>query len=122
MGPAGCKTHIALVARATILDRKAKAAMAGMLLVIAAIIAVTIKSSIMSMTPDAAVAAQTPEGADELMQIAGHTLLLKHGSAGNRITHWLHARSNDSEAFELGDQSFAAGSEALSAEGERRAG
>jgi len=104
------------------LDLKAKGAIGGLLLVVALVIVLSIRSTIVAITPEARVAAPIAEGEDELIEIAGHTLLLHHGSAGNRIAHWLKAGSNDSKAFEVGDQSFAAGSEVLTPEGERRAG
>jgi hypothetical protein len=104
------------------LDRKAKGAIVALLLVVTLIITLSIRSTIVAMTPEASVAAPIAEGEDELIQIAGHTLLLQHGSAGNRIAHWLKAGSNDSKAFEVGDQSFAAHSDVLTPEGERRAG
>src|SRR4051794_40984675 len=117
MGPAHRCTHRGHVAATGKLDRKAKVAMAGLLLVIALMIVLTIRSSIIAMTPDASVAAPTPENEDELIQIAGHTLLLSHGSAGNRMAHWLNTGSNDSKAFEVGDRSFAADSDVLTPEG-----
>src|SRR6478752_6957695 len=109
------------VAAAGKLDRKAKTAVAGLLLVIAVIIAFSIRRSIVAVRSDSAVAALTPENQDEMIQIAGHTVLLKHGSAGNRIAHWLHPGSSGSQAFELGDKAFVAGSDALTPDGERRA-
>ena len=102
------------------LDRRAKAAVVGLVLVVVAILALVIRNSVIAMTPDATVAAPTSETQDELIEIGGHTLLLKHGSPGNRVAHWLHAGSKDSEAFEVGNQSFLANSETLTPEGERR--
>ena len=104
------------------LDRKAQLAMAGLLLVLAIIAVMTVRSTIVAITPDATVAAPIAENENELIQIAGHTLLLEHGSTGNRIAHWLKAGRADSKAFEVGDQSFASGSDMLTAEGERRVG
>jgi hypothetical protein len=103
------------------LDRKARIAIVGLLLVLGLIFVVSIRSTIVAMAPEAKVAAPIAESEDELIQIAGHTLLLQHGSAANRIAHWLIAGSTDSKAFEVGDQSFAAGSDELTPEGERRA-
>ncbi len=103
------------------LDLKAKGAIGGLLLVVALVIVLSIRSTIVAITPEARVAAPIAEGEDELIEIAGHTLLLHHGSAGNRIAQ-AEAGSNGSKAFEVGDQSFAAGSEVLTPEGERRAG
>lgn len=104
------------------LDRRAKTAVTGLVLVIIAILGLVIRNSVVSMTPDATVAAPIAENQDELIQIGRHTLLLEHGSAGNRIAHWLHAGSKNAEAFEMSNQSFVANSDALSPEGERRVG
>jgi len=109
------------VAAAVKLDRKATIALVGLLLVIVVIVGLTIRSSVIALTPDATIAAPSPENQDEMIQVAGHTVLLKHGSAANRIAHWLHPGSGDAEAFELGDKSFVAGSDTLTPEGERRA-
>jgi len=103
------------------LDRRAKAAVAGLVLVVLAILGFVVRNSVIAMTPDSTVAAPAPEDQDELIQIGAHTLLLEHGSAGNRIAHWLHAGSKDSRAFEMGDQAFVPNSDALTPEGERRA-
>jgi len=102
------------------LDRRAKMAVVGLVLVVVAILGLVVRNSVIAMTPEATVAAPTPENQDELIQIGTHTLLLKHGSAGNRIAHWLHAGSKDSRAFEMGSQAFVPNSDALTPEGERR--
>jgi hypothetical protein len=104
------------------LDRKAKTAVTGLALVVVAILGLVVRNSVIALTPEPTVAAPTPENQDELIQIGGHTLLLEHGSAGNRIVHWLHAGSKDSRAFEMGNRAFVPNSDALTAEGERRVG
>jgi len=102
------------------LDRRARTAVAGLALVVVAILGGVVRYSVIALTPESRVAAPTPENQDELIQIGRHTLLLGHGSAGNRIAHWLHAGSKDSRAFEMGDRAFVPNSDALTAEGERR--
>ena len=108
------------MARSLTLDRKAKRAVGALVLVVLAIFALVAWKSVVAMTPDSLLAAPTAETEDELIQIGGHALLLEHGSAANRVAHWLHAGSNDSKAFELGNRSFAGHSDALTAEGEQR--
>jgi len=108
------------VARSVSLDRKAKRAVSALVLVILAIFALVAWKSVVAMTPDSLVAAPTPETEDELIQIGSHALVLEHGSAANRIAHWLHAGSKNSKAFELGNRSFAGRTDALTAEGEQR--
>jgi len=108
------------VARALRLERNAKWAVAGLLLILLLLFALVLWNSVVAMTPEQTVAAPTPGNEDELIEIGDHTLLLKHGSAGNRIAHWLHAGSAGSRAFELGSLSFAPNSDALTSEGERR--
>lgn len=105
---------------ATKLDRRAKSALTILILVILALFALVISNSVVALSADETVGSAVPESQDELIQIGGHTVLLKQGSAGNRIVHWLHAGSKNSRAFELGEQSFAAGSDALSDKGRVR--
>ena len=91
-----------------------------MLLVILAIIALVVWKSVVALTPDTLLADPTAQTEDELIQIGSHALLLEHGSAANRIAHWLHAGSKNSKAFELGNRSFAGRTDAFTAEGEQR--
>lgn len=102
------------------LDRRAKRALGALVLVIVVILAMTIRNSIVALTPEEIIAQPGPQTEDEIVQIGGHTMLLEHGSAANRIAHWLHGGSKDSKAFELGNQSFVAHSAALSPEGTKR--
>ena len=104
------------------LDRKAKTAMILLVVVILGLLALTIRSTIVAVSPDSLMSAASPESQDELIRIGHHTLLLKHGSASNRIAHWLHRGSSSSKAFEVGEASFVPNSDALTAEGERRVG
>lgn len=106
--------------RTASLDRRAKRAVGALTLVIAVILAMTIRNSIVALTPEEIIAAPGPQTEDEIVQIGGHTMLLEHGSAANRIAHWLHGASQDSKAFELGNQSFVEHSATLSPEGSRR--
>jgi hypothetical protein len=108
------------MARTVSLDRRAKGAIGALVFVIAVILAMTVWNSVVALTPESAVASPGPETEDEIVQIGGHTMLLEHGSAANRIAHWLHAGSRNSKAFELGNQSFVAHSATLSSEGNRR--
>jgi hypothetical protein len=110
------------VMKALRLERNAKWGLAGLLFVLALLFATVIWHSVVALTPEQTVAAPTPESEDELIEIGGHTLLLKHGTAGNKIAHWLHAGSGGSRAFELGNLSFAPNSDAFTPEGERRVG
>jgi len=91
-----------------------------LLLVILAIIALVVWKSVVALTPDTLLADPTAQTEDELIQIGSHALLLEHGSAANRIAHWLHAGSKNSKAFELGNRSFAGRTDAFTAEGEQR--
>ncbi|MFL6737379.1 MAG: hypothetical protein ACJ8F4_10025 [Sphingomonas sp.] len=96
--------------------------MAGLVLVLFGMLALTARSAIVAVTPDSLVSAPTPENSDELIQIGRHTVLLKHGSASNRIAHWIHGGSANSKAFEVGDGSFVANSDALTPDGKQRVG
>ncbi|HLO18942.1 MAG TPA: hypothetical protein VK192_00420 [Sphingomicrobium sp.] len=96
--------------------------MAGLVLLVFGMLALTIRGAIVAVTPDTLVSAATPENQDELIQIGRHTLLLKHGSATNRIAHWMHRGSANSKAFEVGKSSFVANSDALTLKGEERVG
>jgi hypothetical protein len=109
-----------LAAAAGKLDRRAKTAVAALALAAVAVVGLVIRNSVIALTPESTVAAPTPENQDELIEIGGHTLLLEHGSAGNRIAHWLHAGSKDSRAFEMGTRAFVPNADALTAEGKRR--
>ena len=108
------------MARSVSLDRKAKRAITALLLVLLAIIALVVWKSVVALTPDTLLADPTAQTEDELIQIGSHALLLEHGSAANRIAHWLHAGSKNSKAFELGNRSFAGRTDAFTAEGEQR--
>lgn len=90
------------------------------MLVIAVILAMTVRNSIVALTPESIMAAPSAQTEDEIIQIGGHTVLLEHGSTANRIAHWLHGGAQDSKAFELGNQSFVPDSATLSPEGARR--
>ncbi|HYX45843.1 MAG TPA: OmpA family protein [Sphingomicrobium sp.] len=102
------------------LDRKAKGALIGLLLVVALILVLIVRTAIVAVTPDSLVAAPTPQSQDEIMQLGRHTILLKHGSTGNKIARWLHAGSKSSRAFEVSDAVFEPNSDTLSGEGEKR--
>jgi hypothetical protein len=108
------------MARAAKLDRKAKGAVAALVLVFVAIIGLTLRNSIVAMSGDEAVAAGAPENTGDLLTIAGHTVLLPQSSAGQKLAHWLHAESKDSYAFEVGDQAFSPNSAELTSEGAHR--
>ena len=110
------------MAKALKLERNAKWGLAGLLFVLLLLFATVIWHSVVALTPEQTVAAPTPGNEDELIEIGGHTLLLKQGSAGNKLAHWLHAGSASARAFELGSLSFAPNSDAFTAEGERRVG
>jgi hypothetical protein len=88
----------------------------------AALLVLTVRGAITAVTPEALMAAPTPGNEDELIRIGGHTVLLKHGSAGNRIAHWIYGKTGNSRAFEIGSRSFAPNSDALSAEGNDKVG
>lgn len=94
----------------------------GLILVLAFMLILTVRSAISAVTPEALIAAPTPGNEDELIRIGGHTILLKHGSASNRIAHWIYGKSQDSRAFEIGGRSFVANSDTLTSEGENRIG
>lgn len=102
------------------LDRRAKSALTVLIVVIVLLFAMVIRNSVVALNADEKVGAAVPDSEDELIQIGGHTVLLRQGSTGNRIAHWLHAGSKNSRAFELGEKSFAPGSEALSTNGQSR--
>lgn len=108
------------MASAVRLDRRAKGALLALLLVIAVIVVLTVRSAIVAITPDSLVAAPNPANQDEIIQLGRHTLLLRHGSAGNKIAHWLHAGSKTSRAFEVSDAVFLPNSDALTSDGEKR--
>jgi hypothetical protein len=102
------------------LDRRAKGALALLALILAVMLVLTVRTSIVAVTGEELVAAPNPESQDEILEIGGTTLLLKHGSASNRIAHWAHASSKSARAFEVGERSFASTSDALTDEGQRR--
>ena len=102
------------------LDSRAKGAIGLLVVVSIGVLALLIRSSIVALTPESVVGAPAPASEDELVQIGRVTLLLKHGGVGNRIAHWVNARSSTAQAFELHDRSFAPGSDALTSEGEAR--
>jgi hypothetical protein len=104
------------------LDRRAKGALVALLGVVCLILVLTVRSAIVAVTPESLVAAPNPTNQDEIMQIGRHTVLLRHGSTGNRIAHWLHAGSKTSRAFEVSDAVFATNSDTLTADGEKRVG
>ncbi len=95
-------------------------AVAALVAVILLVLVLVARVSIIALTPETLVAAPSPASRDELISIGGHVLLLKHGSTGNRIAHWLHAESKSSRAFEVGDGAFVPDSAVLTSEGERR--
>jgi hypothetical protein len=104
------------------LDRRAKTALMGLVVVLAFVFLLTVRSAISAVTPEALIAAPVPGNEDELVRIGGHTLLLKHGSATNRIAHWIYGKSRSSRAFEIGNRSFVPNSDALTSDGENRVG
>jgi hypothetical protein len=108
------------MARALGLDRRAKGALIGLLVVIALILVLTVRSAIVAVTPDSLVAAPVPGNQDEIMQLGRHTVLLRHGSVGNKIAHWLHAGSRDVHAFEVSDALFEPDTDSLTSDGEKR--
>ena len=108
------------MAAAIRLDRRAKGALVALLLVIAVILVLTVRSAIVAITPDSLVAAPNPANQDEIMQLGRHTVLLRHGSAGNKIAHWLHAGSKSSRAFEVSDAVFEPNSDVLTSRGEKK--
>jgi hypothetical protein len=108
------------MARALSLNRNAKRAVAALVLVIVAMIALTAWTSVVALTPESTVAEPSAHSEDEIVDIGGHALLLEHGSAANRIVHWLHAGLGNSRAFELGTRTFAAHTATLSPEGLQR--
>jgi len=103
------------------LDRKAKSAVWLVAILFLGIIILAIRQAVVTVMPQTIVATQAPETEDELIVIGGHSLLLNHGSVGNRIAHWAHAGSRDSRAFEVGDQCFTPASDDLTSEGSRSA-
>ena len=108
------------MARALSLNRNAKRAVAALVFVIVAMIALTAWTSVVALTPEPTVAGPSAHSEDEIVEIGGHALLLEHGSAADRIAHWLHAGMGDSRAFELGARSFAEHTATLSLEGQQR--
>jgi hypothetical protein len=103
------------------LDRRAKTALFGLFILIAGMLALTIRSAIVAVTPDQLITAPASQSQDEIIQLGRHTVLLRHGSAGARIAHWIDTGSHGSRAFEVRDSVFTPGSDTLSGEGERRA-
>lgn len=92
------------------------------MLVVLAMLALTIRSAIIAVTPDSLIAEAAPETQDEIIQLGRHTLLIRHGSVGSKIAHWVHAGSKNSQAFEVPDRLFQPGSETLTSDGETRIG
>ena len=108
------------MSRALGLDRKAKLSLAAMLLVVLIVVGAAVRASVVAVAGDSLLAEEGSTGDDEIVQIGGHTLLLKRGSAGNKIANWLHAGKKGSRAFEVGERSFVSNSDALTADGQRR--
>jgi len=109
------------LAKAVKLDRKTKTALAGLLLIILVLLAMVIRNSIVSVASDSLVAEQSPQTEDEIVQVGTITLLLRRGSAGNKIAHWIDAGSKGSRAFQVSQGSFVPNSDNLTNEGEQRA-
>jgi len=109
------------MATVTRLDRRAKTALFALFIMIAGMLALTVRSAIVAVTPDQLISAPTSQSQDEIVQLGRHTVLLRHGSAGARIAHWIDAGSHGSRAFEVRDSVFTAGSDTLTGEGEKRA-
>lgn len=101
------------------LDRKAKSALAVLIVVLLGLLALAMWRSIVAVTADSLVAAESPDRGDELIVIGGHSFLLKSGSVGVRIAHWVHAGTG-SQAFEIGDRFFNGSSHEISKEGMSR--
>ena len=120
MGICCCAAQCQKVAQALHLDTRAKSAIGLLAVVVIGVLALVIRSSIVALTPESVVGPAAAASEDELVQIGRVTLLLKHGGVGNKIAHWVNARSSTARAFELHDRSFAPGSDALTSEGEAR--
>ena len=102
------------------LDRKAKSALAVLIVVLLGLLALVMWRSIVAVTADSLVAAESPDRGDELIVIGGHSLLLKHGSVGVRIAHWVRAGNGDSRAFEVSNRLFDGQSAKITKEGMTR--
>jgi hypothetical protein len=102
------------------LDRRAKTAITVLVAIGFFVVAATVRASIVALTPESVIATHSVGSEDEIVDIGGHTLLLRHGSAGNKIAHWLHGGMAGTRAFEVGGRSFVANSDALTPEGEQR--
>jgi hypothetical protein len=120
MGSLEPPVHYAAMATARRLDRRARGALLALLVVIGVILVLIVRSAIVAVTPDSLVTAPNPANQDEIMQIGRHTVLLRHGSTGNKIAHWLHAGSKTSRAFEVSDAVFEPNSGTLTTEGQKR--
>lgn len=120
MGVACRGAQLRKMVQALHLDSRAKCAIGLLVVVVIAVLALGIRSSIVALTPESITGTSIAQSEDELVQIGRVTLLLKHGGVGNRIAHWVNARSSTERAFELYDRSFAQGSDALTSEGEAR--
>ena len=85
-----------------------------------ALIFLVLRQTVVMLTPESIVAVPDANIDDELILIGGHSLLLKHGSLGNRIAHWTHAGNKNSRAFEVGDTFFTPASADLTREGSQK--
>lgn len=102
------------------LDRKARTAIWVLVGLALAIVALVARNAVVSLTPQKLAALESGSTSDELLVIGGHSVLLKQGSAADRISHSSHD-GNNGRAFEIGDRSFAPNSDQLTSEGATRA-
>ena len=92
------------------LDRKAKAAVAGLFVIVLGISVLGLRSCVVALTPERPVAA--PDSSqDEIVLIGKQTMVVPSGSVGSKIVSWLSAGGRESQAFEVGELSFPPGSD-----------
>jgi hypothetical protein len=92
------------------LDRKAKAAIMAMILIVLGIILLALRSCVVALTPEQTIAAPH-SGDDQIVLLGKETMLLESGSVGSKIVSWLSAGGTKTRAFEVGDRSFPPGSD-----------
>ncbi len=92
------------------LDRKAKAAIAAVILIFLAIVLLALRSFVVALTPEQSVAA-SDSGEDQIVLLGKETMVLPSRSVGSKIVSWLNVGGAGARAFEVGDRTFPPGSD-----------
>ena len=99
------------------LDRKARTAIiAAVALLLAGPLFLIVKTVVAKLSGEPAQVFH-PQNDQLVMLRDGSTMLVKHGSVGERIARWLKLNRKGQETFEVGNANFAPGSPTLTRDG-----